>query len=165
MADELFSVEDQVVLISGASRGIGLAIASGFAARGAKVVITGRVAETVEAAAAEICPPDGTVLGKTCDVADPKSAQKLVDEVVDRFGPARCEGVANRRGMQDGELRVEPGREGRPAVRVLALGAVAVGDVILTLDQPVAERPRRVDHAQERQGRRARPPGVARAIE
>ena len=100
MADELFSVEDQVVVISGASRGIGLAIAKGFATRGAKVVITGRVAETVEAAADEIRPPGGTVLGKICDVADAESGQKLVDEVVDRLGRidtlVNCAGVNKR---------------------------------------------------------------------
>ena len=54
MADDLFAVQDQVVLISGASRGIGRAIAKGFADRGAKVVISGRVQDTVEAAAEEI---------------------------------------------------------------------------------------------------------------
>ena len=105
MADELFSVEDQVVVISGASRGIGLAIAKGFATRGAKVVITGRVAETVEAAAAEICSPGGTVLGKTCDVADAESGQKLVDEVVDRFGRidtlVNCAGVNKRMKVEE----------------------------------------------------------------
>ena len=42
MADSLFSVADQVVLVSGGSRGIGRAIAAGFAERGAQVVITGR---------------------------------------------------------------------------------------------------------------------------
>jgi len=105
MADELFSVEDQVVVISGASRGIGLAIAKGFATRGAKVVITGRVDQTVEAAAAEICPPGGTVLGKTCDVADAESGQKLVDEVVDRFGRidtlVNCAGVNKRMKVEE----------------------------------------------------------------
>ena len=105
MADELFSVEDQVVLISGASRGIGLAIAKGFATRGAKVVITGRVPETIEAAAADIRPPGGTVLGRTHDVADAEAGQKLIDEVVDRFGRidtlVNCAGVNKRMKVQE----------------------------------------------------------------
>ena len=72
MSDPLFSVEDQVVLISGASRGIGRALAEGFARRKAQVVITGRVAETVEATAREIGSA-GNVVGKVCDAADAKA--------------------------------------------------------------------------------------------
>jgi len=100
MADDLFSVKDQVVLISGASRGIGSAIAEGFATRGATVVISGRVLETVEETAREICPPGGTVRGKLCDVADAKAGQRLIDEVVEEFGRidtlVNCAGVNKR---------------------------------------------------------------------
>jgi NAD(P)-dependent dehydrogenase (short-subunit alcohol dehydrogenase family) len=105
MADDLFSVKDQVVLISGASRGIGRAIAEGFAAREAKVVITGRVAETIEQTVGEICPPGGTVVGKVCDVADAEAGQRLVDEVVDQFGRidtlVNCAGVNKRMRVEE----------------------------------------------------------------
>ena len=40
MAKDLFSVENKVVCISGSSRGLGKAIAQGFAERGAKVIIS-----------------------------------------------------------------------------------------------------------------------------
>jgi gluconate 5-dehydrogenase len=100
MADQLFSVKDQVVLVSGASRGIGRAIAEGFAARGAKVVVTGRVAETIQQAAREICPAGGHVRAKVCDVADTKAIHRGVAEVIDEFGHidtlVNCAGV-NRR--------------------------------------------------------------------
>ena len=100
MADDLFSVKDQVVLISGASRGIGRAIAEGFAAREAQVVITGRVAETIEKTAGEIRSSGGRVEGKQCDVADARASQRLVDEVVDQFGRidtlVNCAGVNKR---------------------------------------------------------------------
>ncbi len=100
MSDELFSVKDQVVLVSGASRGIGRAIAEGFAQRETTVVITGRNAETVEKTAEEICSPGGTVRGKVCDVADTKAGQRLADEVVDEFGRidtlVNCAGVNKR---------------------------------------------------------------------
>ena len=46
--DALFSVADQVVLLSGASRGIGQALAKGFAERDVQVIITGREAKTIE---------------------------------------------------------------------------------------------------------------------
>lgn len=54
MGDPLFSVAGQVVLVSGASRGIGRAIAQGFAERGAQVVIASRDAERLAQTAAEI---------------------------------------------------------------------------------------------------------------
>ena len=104
MASDLFSVSDQVVLISGASRGIGLAIAEGFAARGAKVVISGRVAETVEKTAQEICPPGGTVRAKVCDVADTASSRRMVEEVVEEFG--RVDTLVNCAGVNQ-RMRVE----------------------------------------------------------
>ena len=105
MADDLFSVKDQVVLISGASRGIGRAIAEGFATRGATVVITGRVAETVQKTAGEICPPDGRVLAKVCDVADASASGQVVDEVIDEFGRidtlVNCAGVNKRMKVEE----------------------------------------------------------------
>ena len=51
MSDSLFSITDQVVLVSGGSRGTGKAIAKGFAARGAKVIVTGRDEKTLIATA------------------------------------------------------------------------------------------------------------------
>ena len=100
MSDELFSVKGQIVLVSGASRGIGRAIAKGFADREATVVITGRVAETLQKTAEEICPPGGTVRAMVCDAADPKALQRLADDVVAEFGRidtlVNCAGVNKR---------------------------------------------------------------------
>jgi NAD(P)-dependent dehydrogenase (short-subunit alcohol dehydrogenase family) len=90
MADELFSVRDQVVLVSGGTRGIGRALAEGFAGRGAQVVLTGRTQQGAEVAAAEVSRQHGNAgpaaLGLGCDVADAGSIERLVDEVVARFG-------------------------------------------------------------------------------
>src|SRR5262249_19578126 len=84
--DDLFSVAGQVVLVSGASRGIGRALAEGFARRRAAVVITGRDAATLEQTAREITPSSGTVRPVVCDVADPKAVTKLVETVIQEFG-------------------------------------------------------------------------------
>jgi gluconate 5-dehydrogenase len=86
MHDELFSVAGQVVLVSGGSRGIGRAIAEGFARRGATVIITGRDAATLEQTARAIAPPDGTVRPMVCDVADAKAIDKLVRDALAEFG-------------------------------------------------------------------------------
>ncbi len=86
MSDPLFSVADQVVLVSGASRGIGLAIAAGFAQRQASVVITGRDEASLAAAANQITTPGGTVLPIRCDVAQADDISRLVDMVTSKFG-------------------------------------------------------------------------------
>ena len=86
MSDELFSVKDQVTVVSGGSRGIGRGIAEAFAARGAKVVITGRDKATLEEAAKEISPTRGTVRTLVCDVSDSVAIGKLVETVIGEFG-------------------------------------------------------------------------------
>ena len=48
------NLKDKVVIVTGASRGIGKAIALGFAAEGAKLSICGRTPETLNAAASEV---------------------------------------------------------------------------------------------------------------
>jgi NAD(P)-dependent dehydrogenase (short-subunit alcohol dehydrogenase family) len=84
--DKLFSVEGQIVLASGASRGIGRALAEGFAARGAQVVIAGREKDTLEKTAKEISTGARPVRASVCDIAKPQDVQRLVDETIKAFG-------------------------------------------------------------------------------
>jgi gluconate 5-dehydrogenase len=98
MLDQLFSVADQVVLVSGGSRGIGQAIAQGFAERGAKVVITGREAETLKATAQELGHDVQTCV---CDVAKVPSIKDCAKWTLDNFGRVdtlvNCAGVNRRK--------------------------------------------------------------------
>ena len=82
MEDHLFSVEDQVVLVSGGSRGIGRAIAQGFVERGAHVVISGRELGTLKRTADEISTNQRRVIPVECDVADNDSTDRLTDNVI-----------------------------------------------------------------------------------
>jgi gluconate 5-dehydrogenase len=84
--DKLFSVKDQVVLVSGGSRGIGRALAAGFAARGAQVVIGGREIATLQKTVGEISTGPRPVKAIACDVAIPEQVRALVDETVSSFG-------------------------------------------------------------------------------
>ena len=86
MQDKLFSVVDQVVLVAGASRGIGRALAEGFSERDAQVVIAGREAESLARTAKEISKGKHPVSFEVCDVAKPDDVAKLVKSVIGRFG-------------------------------------------------------------------------------
>ena len=85
MADDLFSVAGTVVLLTGASRGIGRALAAGFAQRGAKVIIIGRVAETLQQTAREIAANSQPVRPIVCDVADPAAVRVCVDALLSEY--------------------------------------------------------------------------------
>ena len=104
MADELFSVTNSVTLVSGGSRGIGRALAKGFADRGARVIITGREQETLDRTAAEISTGQVPVRTIVCDVAKPEDIDRLVATVVDEFGQIdtllNVAGVNNRKRVE-----------------------------------------------------------------
>ena len=85
-SDPLFSVRDKVVIVSGGSRGIGRALAEGFARRGAKVIITGRDETTLQATAAEISQGAHPVDFVTCDVAKPETIGPMVEAVIAKAG-------------------------------------------------------------------------------
>ncbi len=86
MHDELFSVAEQVVLVAGASRGIGRALAQGFAERDAQVIIAGREADTLAQTAREISKGRHPVAFEVCDVARTEDVANLVQCVIGRFG-------------------------------------------------------------------------------
>jgi gluconate 5-dehydrogenase len=86
MSDTLFSVADQIVLVSGGSRGIGKGLAKGFAERDARVIITGREADSLQKTATEISVGRYPVESLMCDVAHPDQIDKTVAQVVADHG-------------------------------------------------------------------------------
>jgi len=87
-------VDGKVIIVTGASRGIGRGVARHLAASGARLTVTGRKPERLEAVADELrglgCDP----LARAVDVADRDGMFSLVEDTVGRFG--RVDGlVAN----------------------------------------------------------------------
>lgn len=74
-----------VAIVTGGSKGIGLAIARAFLERGMQVAISGRSAADLEQAMRQLGGGDA-VLAVTSDVRTPQDAQRLVDDTVRRFG-------------------------------------------------------------------------------
>ena len=84
---------DRTIVVSGGSRGIGLAIALGAATRGANVVLLAKTAEphpklpgTVHTAVAEVEAAGGNGLAVVGDVRQEEDVQRAVDAAVERFG-------------------------------------------------------------------------------
>ncbi|MDF1733417.1 MAG: SDR family oxidoreductase, partial [Minwuia sp.] len=80
------SMKNRTVLITGASRGIGAAMARGFAAEGANVVLLARSATSLEALAAEIEANGGQALAIGGDVSVWADVEGAVSQAVARFG-------------------------------------------------------------------------------
>lgn len=76
----------QLALITGGSRGIGLAMAKTFAGAGYAVIITGRDGAGLKKAVSEVKGSGGSVEGLICDVSDPASAQKLFAAIRQNHG-------------------------------------------------------------------------------
>ena len=96
-------LEGKVAIVTGASRGIGKAIAQQFIAQGAKVAFTYR--SSAEAAAAlekELSAGGGTVKGFQSDAASMTDAERLAGEVVEAFGTIDI--VINNAGITDDTL-------------------------------------------------------------
>jgi NAD(P)-dependent dehydrogenase (short-subunit alcohol dehydrogenase family) len=77
---------DQVAIVTGASRGIGFAIAQRFVAEGAKVCITGRDAAALENAAKDLGGPD-VAIGVAGKGDDADHRAEVIDTVLGAFGP------------------------------------------------------------------------------
>jgi NAD(P)-dependent dehydrogenase (short-subunit alcohol dehydrogenase family) len=90
-------LNERVVLVTGASRGIGYAIAKSLVDEGARVAICARDADATTRAATEL----GADCGGFCaDVSDDASVAGLIDEVVARYG--RLDAVVNNAGRFGG---------------------------------------------------------------
>jgi short-subunit dehydrogenase len=74
------------VLITGASQGIGRALAVAAAARGMKVLAAARSAELLEVLAQQVKGAGGTIETVVADVTSPEARQRMVDNAVRAFG-------------------------------------------------------------------------------
>ena len=87
---------DKVIIVTGASSGIGLASARLFGREGAKVVMAARSLDRLEALAGGVAPED-RVLCVKCDVSREEECRALVERTVERFG--RIDILVNNAGI------------------------------------------------------------------
>jgi NAD(P)-dependent dehydrogenase (short-subunit alcohol dehydrogenase family) len=82
----LFDLTGRVAVITGASRGIGAAVAQAFAAAGARVVLASRKLEGLEAVAAEIRAAGGEAVAMACHTGRAADVEALAARAEEAFG-------------------------------------------------------------------------------
>ncbi len=82
----LFDLTGRIALVTGASRGIGAAIARLLAAHGAHTILASRKAEACEKVAAEIRAAGGSAEGAACHIGEPEQIDRLFASLRERHG-------------------------------------------------------------------------------
>ncbi len=90
-------IDEKVVVITGASSGLGEAAARHLSEKGARVVLAARRTERLEALAGKITENGGEALAVTTDVTERQQVQDLVDAAVEEFG--RVDVMLNNAGI------------------------------------------------------------------
>lgn len=103
-------LDGKTTLITGATRGIGRAIATTFAAQGANVVFTYRSSvEKAQALEAELKEAGSDAMGIQVDAGDFEAVQGLVEQVLEKYGQIDC--VVNNAGITQDNLLLRMNEE------------------------------------------------------
>ena len=86
MESTLFDLTGKVAIVTGASKGIGKAIAAALGSFGAEVVVSSRKQEAVEEVAVELTSAGVEAPGIACHMGEPEQIQVLLDQTVQEFG-------------------------------------------------------------------------------
>jgi len=98
-------LEGKVALVTGASQGLGRALALACAKEGANLVISSRSADSLETVAEEASGSGAEVLAVPADLSRSEDVQKLVDAAVERFG--KIDVLVNNAGLLGPRVRIE----------------------------------------------------------
>ncbi len=90
-------IHGQIVLITGSSRGLGLAIAEEFALQGARIVLCARDEHELEQARQQLATQGAEVLAISCDVTQREQIQHVVEQATEHYG--RIDILVNNAGI------------------------------------------------------------------
>ncbi|HEY2188361.1 MAG TPA: SDR family oxidoreductase [Caldimonas sp.] len=121
---KLLDLKGKVALVTGGSRGLGLQMAEALGELGAKVAITARKRDELDAAAAHLKQLGIEALPVVCDMGDLKAIGPLVDTVVDKLGPIDV--LVNNAGTSWGAPTVDHPLDGWNKVMTLNVTALFI---------------------------------------
>jgi NAD(P)-dependent dehydrogenase (short-subunit alcohol dehydrogenase family) len=98
-------LKDKVTLVTGASQGLGKALALAFAKEGAQVVVNARSEESIRPVAEEVEGIGAEVLAVAADVSKSAGVERMVETAVERFG--RIDVLVNNAGILGPRVRIE----------------------------------------------------------
>src|SRR5918992_4387753 len=98
-------LEDKVTLITGASQGLGRALALAFAREGARMAINARSEESIGPVAREVEDTGAEVLALAADVSKGADVDRIVGETVERFG--KIDVLVNNAGLLGPRVGIE----------------------------------------------------------
>jgi NAD(P)-dependent dehydrogenase (short-subunit alcohol dehydrogenase family) len=105
MPEDNALLKDKVALITGASQGLGRALALAFAREGARVVVNARSEDSVRPVAGEVKDAEAEVLAVAADVSKGADVERLVGESVERFG--KIDVLVNNAGLLGPRVAIE----------------------------------------------------------
>lgn len=97
MNNSLFDITGKSVVVTGGGRGLGAALAYGFATAGAHVVIGDQDAQTARASADAICARGESAIAARCDITSEQDVRALIDLAVQTYG--RLDVLINNAGI------------------------------------------------------------------
>lgn len=97
--------KDKVVLITGATSGIGVGVAKAFAKEGASVILVGRNTEKGKNIEQEIISTGAKAAFIQCDVSNAEEVQKMVEKAVETFG--KIDILFNNAGVMLQSMKIE----------------------------------------------------------
>jgi len=124
-------LEGKVAVITGASQGLGRALALAFAREGARVVINSRAEESVRPVAGEVESAGAEVLALAADVSVSADVERLVGATVERFG--RIDVLVNNAGVLGPRVPIEeyPEEEWRRVIDANLTGPFLVSKAVI----------------------------------
>ena len=124
-------LKDKVIIVTGAGPGMGQAMCRGAAVEGAKVAVSARSIDAIEAIVADITAKGGEAIAVPCDVSKTDQCQALAEATLARWG--RIDGLVNSAYYHPDWANLESHsiEQALQAIDVIAVGGLRMAQAVI----------------------------------